>query len=64
MKRSEMRHILPRLVRWIFGHDAYADGQHVAHEPSWLQRRKARMDVEEWQWSQMPSVIEMDITVN
>jgi len=64
MKRSEMRHILQRLVRWIFGHDEYANGQHIAHEPSWWQMRKAKRDAEDWLWKQIPSVIEIDLTTN
>jgi hypothetical protein len=64
MKRSGKRHILQRLVRWIFGNDEYADGQHIAHDPSWWQRRKARRDTTDWMWRQIPSVIEIAFTAN
>ena len=31
--------------RWLFGHDEYLDGEHIAHEPSLLERlRRSRVD--------------------
>jgi len=64
VKRSGTKVALQRLVRWIFGHDEYANGRHIAHEPSWWQRRKARQDTEDWLWSRIPSVIEINLTAN
>ncbi len=62
-ERSErMKVALKRLVRRLFGHDEYLDGQHVAHEPSWWQRRKARIATEDWLWRQIPPVIEITLT--
>ena len=55
---------LQRLVGRLFGYDEYLDGQHVAHEPSWWQSRKTRIEAEEWLWRQIPPVIEITLTPN
>lgn len=39
-----------KIWRQIFGHDEFLNGEHIAHEPSYWQRRRARRQVADWVW--------------
>jgi hypothetical protein len=47
------------VIRYIFGYDEYLDGEHISHEPSWWQRRKAQQEALLVIWSRIPPVIEV-----
>ena len=60
-KRKEVSMVLNSVIRSVFGHDDYIGAEHIAHEPSWWQRRKSRRDAVQWVLKQIPNEIEIRI---